>query len=47
MPWKVKKQDDKYVVVKKESGEVVGTHDTHREARQQVKALYAQEGRKE
>lgn len=43
MPWKVERQGDRYCVVKTDSGERVGCHDTEAEAKAQLRALYANE----
>jgi hypothetical protein len=40
MPWHVNKRGSKFVVVD-DKGKVYGTHDTHKEAEAQVRALYA------
>jgi len=45
MPYSIKKSNDKYKVVKKEGGKVMGTHDTRQKAEKQVRALYAEEGK--
>lgn len=45
MPWKVKKQGSKYVVVGA-AGKVYGTHTTEAGALAQVRALYASEKKK-
>jgi len=39
MPWEVKQRDDKWLVVKQGSGEVVGTHDSEDGAKRQLAAL--------
>lgn len=44
MPWEVKKRGSKFVVVKKGSSTVLGTHNTSNEAAGQVRALYANTG---
>ena len=44
MPWNVQQREGKWVVVKKDTGAVVGTHGSEEEAKAQVKALYAKEG---
>lgn len=41
MPWEVKKQGSKYLVVKQDGGKVVGTHDSEASANAQLEALYA------
>lgn len=46
MPWRVQKKDGKYMVVKKDNGKIVGTHDTQKKAEAQVRALYANEDKK-
>lgn len=46
MPWEVKKQGRFFLVCKKGSGKVVGTHDTRDKATRQVQALYANEASK-
>lgn len=45
MPWKVKKQGRKYVVVDT-AGKVYGTHTTEASALAQLRALYANEKKK-
>ena len=44
MPWNVQQREGKWVVVKKDTGAVVGTHASEEEAMAQMKALYAKEG---
>ena len=39
MPWEVKRRDDKWLVVKQGTDEVVGTHDSETEANRQLAAL--------
>lgn len=46
MPWEIKKRGSKWVVVKKGTTKVYGTHDTRREAVAQLRALYASEAEK-
>lgn len=46
MPYKVRKRGTKYVVVKENDGKVMGTHSSQSKAQAQVRALYAQEGKK-
>jgi hypothetical protein len=51
-PWDIFKEGDKWVVYKIDEngdkiGEALGTHDTEEEARAQVEALYANEGKSE
>lgn len=41
MPWRIQKAGNKYQVVKKEDGKVVGTHSSRTQALQHMKALYA------
>lgn len=41
MPWKVVKSGNKYQVVKKDVGEVVGIHNSRTSAIQHMRALYA------
>lgn len=41
MPWKVQKSGDKYKVVNKETGRVMGTHGSKEKAERQLSALYA------
>ena len=45
MPWDVIRRGDKWVVIDK-SGHVYGTHPSKKDAREQQKALYWQEGKK-
>ena len=45
MPYAVHKRGDKYVVVKKDDGKVMGTHESLKKARAQIKAIYANEAR--
>jgi hypothetical protein len=44
-PYSVEERDGKFVVVKSETGEVVGTHPSRDAAERQVRALYAAEDR--
>ena len=46
MPWEIKKRGSKWVVVKKGTTRVYGTHDTRQEAVAQLRALYASEAEK-
>ena len=41
MPWKVAKRGTKWVVVKADTGKVVGTHDSKAEAVKHLRAIYA------
>jgi hypothetical protein len=41
MPWKVVKRGSKYLVVNELNGHVKGTHETRKQAVQQLRALYA------
>ena len=41
MPWAIRKSGDKFQVVNKDTGDVKGTHDSEEEARDQLRALYA------
>jgi len=43
MPWTVRKQGSKWVIVKKSTGEVVGHSETEAKARASVRARYASE----
>ncbi|MFA5626133.1 MAG: DUF2188 domain-containing protein [Thiohalomonadaceae bacterium] len=43
MPYKVKRQGDKWVVVKKDSGKVVSHHATKEKAQSAIRAIYANE----
>ena len=45
MPYAVHKRGDKYVVVKKDDGKVMGTHESLEKARAQIRAIYANEHR--
>ena len=40
MPYAVRKKDEKYQVVNKDTGRVFGTHTTKKKARAQQSALY-------
>lgn len=44
MPYKIKKQGEKFLVVKKSDGKVIGTFDSREKALAQLKAIYANEG---
>jgi hypothetical protein len=46
MPYAVRKSGSKYVVVKKTTGEVLGTHPSREKALAQMRAIYAHEGKK-
>jgi hypothetical protein len=46
MPYKIKRNDDEYEVVKVEGGKVMGTHPSRTKARAQIRALYASEANK-
>jgi hypothetical protein len=41
MPYKIRKQGSKYLVVNAETGSVKGTHDAKTKALAQLRALYA------
>ncbi len=41
MPFKIKRQGDKYLVISQDSGRVLGTHNTKTKAVAQLRALYA------
>lgn len=42
MPYEIRKNDQgKWEVVSEDSGRVLGTHDTRKEAREQQQAIYA------
>ena len=41
MPFKVRKKGNKWVVVSKTSGRVLGTHSTKKSAVRQLRAIYA------
>ena len=41
MPYSIKKQGDKWVKVKKDTGEVVSHHDTKEKALASIRAYYA------
>ena len=43
MPYSIRKDGDKYDVIKKSTGETVSTHTSHRKAVKAVKAIYAHE----
>jgi len=45
MPYALKKNGDKWQVVKKDDGHVMGTHDSKQKASNQIKAIYANEGK--
>lgn len=44
MPYAIRKQGDKYALVKKDTGEKVSMHDSRASAMGQMKAIYANEG---
>jgi phage I-like protein len=44
MPWHIEQRDGRFCVVKNDDGTSAGCHDTEAEARDQLAALYAQEG---
>lgn len=46
MPYNIRKKGTKYQIVKKTTGEVVGTSTTKAKAEASVRARYAGEGRK-
>lgn len=41
MPYKIVKEDDKYIVRKKEDNKLIGTHDSREKAKKQIAAIYA------
>ena len=41
MPFDIKKSGNKYIVVKKDDGKVMGTHTSKSEAQRQIAAIYA------
>ena len=41
MPWNVKKSGNKFQVTEKGTGKVVATHNSSKDAEEQVKAMYA------
>lgn len=43
MPYDIKKQGNKYVVVKKDTGKVLGTHDSMQSAQRQIYAIRSNE----
>jgi hypothetical protein len=43
MPWTVRKVGNKFKIIKKTTGEVVGTSDTREKAQASVRARYAAE----
>jgi hypothetical protein len=43
MPWKLQNDGDKILVVNKQTGKVMGRHDSKAKARRQLRALYASE----
>lgn len=46
MPYQVMQRGSKWVVVKADSGRVLGTHPTKEAAQEQVRAIYANEKRR-
>jgi hypothetical protein len=40
MPWDIKRDGNKYKVVKRADGKVVGTHDSYKQATKQLAALH-------
>ena len=46
MPYAVRKSGSGYVVVKKSDGKVLGHHATKKSAERQIRAIYANEGKK-
>lgn len=46
MPYAVRKKGTKYQVVKKDDGKVLGTHPSKTSAQRQIRAIYANEGKK-
>lgn len=43
MPYEIVRQGNRYFVKKKDSGKVIGRHDTKQKAEAQIRALYANE----
>lgn len=43
MPYLIKKQGDKYCVVKKDGGKTIACHKTKADAKKQIAAIYANE----
>ena len=46
MPYAIKKSGDKYQVINKDTGRVLGTHPTREQAEAQLRAVYANTGGK-
>ncbi|MDD5069046.1 MAG: hypothetical protein PHN89_05640 [Candidatus Pacebacteria bacterium] len=46
MPWTIRKQGSKWVIIKKTTGDVVGHSDTEEKARASVAARYVAENKK-
>ena len=46
MPYIIKKVNNKYKIIKKDTGEVVGTSDTKEKAKASVRARYSGESKK-
>lgn len=46
MPYRIKKQGNKYAVIKQDDGKVMGVHVSEKKAKAQVRALYASERKK-
>lgn len=45
-PYDIKRAGNKYVVVKKTTGKVLGTHSSKSQAQRQIAAIYANTGEK-
>ena len=43
MPYAIRKTGDEYDVIKKETGDVVSHHESHRKAVKAIRAIYANE----
>lgn len=46
MPYAIRKKGKKFLVVKKEGGKILGTHDSRSSAERQIRAIYANEKKK-
>jgi len=46
MPWILRKKGNKYQIIKKTTGEVVGTSDSKSKGQASIRAMYASENKK-
>lgn len=46
MPYEIQKRGNKFVVVKKDDGQVMGSHDSDNEAKAQIAAIHISEAKK-